>query len=98
MDNPAQASAQGHDVVFHSGPKVLAPEELDSYHRDGFLVPKFRLSGEEVRRLHALITKLVADNPDRVDYVMNSPHIPGVGGLKSGPGWMEFATHPVIVD
>src|SRR5262249_8762014 len=26
------------------------------------------------------------------------PHIPGAGNLRSGPGWMEFATHPVILD
>jgi ectoine hydroxylase-related dioxygenase (phytanoyl-CoA dioxygenase family) len=44
--------------------------------------------------------KLVADNPALADKMMNLPHIPGAGvqGLKSDPGWMEFATHPVIVD
>jgi len=44
--------------------------------------------------------KLVADNPALADKMMHLPHVPGAGsqGLKSRPGWMEFAAHPLIVD
>src|SRR5262245_23316263 len=96
MENSAHAVEQ--ERVGHAVPQVLSPDELDQYRRDGFLVPKFRLSADEVRRLHRLISKLVADNPHKIDHIMNSPHVPGAGGLKSGPGWLEFATHPVILD
>jgi len=102
MENSTHPSARAHDAASQvgSGPEVLTPEELERYHQDGFVVPQFRLSDAEAARLRQLITKLVADNPTRIDKVMNSPHVPGSGGqgLRSGPGWMEFAAHPVILD
>ena len=79
---------------------LLTPQEIDRYHEDGFVIPQFRLSQEEVERLPGLILRLVEENPKAADHVMNSPHVPGSGvqGLKSFPGWMEFVAHPAILD
>jgi hypothetical protein len=83
-----------------AGTKVLSDSELARYQRDGFLIPDFRLSEAEVGRLRALIDKLVQDNPAKAadGRGMHSPHVPGTGGIKSGPGWMEFGRHPLILD
>src|ERR1700733_15369378 len=100
MDQLAHAAAQ--DVGTHLGarPVHLTSEDLATYERDGFVVPNFRLSDDEVGRLRELIAKLVADNPTLADHVMNSAQVPGSGvqGLKSGSGWMEFGAHPAILD
>ena len=100
MENPASA------LVANIAPRPgltanrLTPQELENYHRDGFVVPRFRLSQDEVTRLRGLILRLVAANPRFVDFLMQGPHVPGnkMQDLKSFPGWMEFAAHSAILD
>lgn len=81
-------------------PGVLAPAEIDAYHRDGYIVPRWRLPADELARLQDLMARLVADNPTLVDKPIISPHIPGGGAqkLKTSPDWRHIATHPRILD
>lgn len=83
-----------------STPSILGPDEVEAYHRDGFVVPRYRLPEQHVAKLQALTLKLVEDNPTLADRHMVGPHVPGSGfeGLKTSPGWMDIATHPDIVD
>lgn len=41
---------------------VLSDAEVDAFHRDGVLVPKFRLSVDEVGRLRALADDLITQS------------------------------------
>jgi chlorinating enzyme len=82
-----------------AGRKVLSTDEVAKYHRDGFLVPRYRLPDADLAKLRTLTQKLVEDNPDRVDQAMVCPHVPGnIPGLKSTAGWMDIAAHPDITD
>ena len=78
----------------------LSQDEVETYQREGYLVPRFRFDGTDLSRLQQLMTNLVNDNPQLLDQPIPGPHIPGSGvqGLKVGPGWAHFATHPAIVD
>jgi hypothetical protein len=78
----------------------LSEDEIAAYRRDGYLVPRFRLQGSALARLQHLMAVLVADNPGLIDQPIPGPHVPGSGvqGLKAGPGWLEIAAHPAIVD
>ena len=80
--------------------EILSSEEIEAYRRDGVLVPEFRLPGDMLERLRGLADKLVAENGHLGHEPMISPHVPGSGvqGLRSDPGWMEFPTHPPILD
>ena len=51
-------------------------------------------------RLQSLTERLIADNAELGDEPMTSPHVPGSGvqNLKSDPAWIEFPTHPPILD
>jgi hypothetical protein len=73
---------------------------MKAYHRDGFIVPPYRLPEKDIAKLQALTLKLIRDNPTLADHHMVGPHVPGSGfeGLKSTPGWLDIATHPHIVD
>lgn len=99
MENRVQAPS-GHADPTRPVPSVLSQQELEAFDRDGFVVPQFRLSPDEIGRLRGLILRLVAENPQFEDFLMPGPHVPGSGGLnlKSFPGWMEFAAHPRILD
>ena len=79
---------------------VLTADQIEAYHRDGFVVPQYRLPEKDIAKLQALTVKLIQDNPTLADHHMVGPHVPGSGfeGLKSGPGWLDIATHPDIVD
>jgi hypothetical protein len=78
----------------------LSPDEIAAYNRDGYVVPRFRFVGDELGRLQRLMSSLVQDNPGIIDQPVPGPHVPGSGvqGLKVGPGWAHFATHPEIVN
>lgn len=83
-----------------SRPNVLSPGEVETYRRDGYLVPRFRLEGRELEKLQALMADLVANNPTLLDKAIVSPHVPGSGvqGVRASAGWMEIAAHPRILD
>src|SRR4051794_19456939 len=100
MQTAPTVSAHRASTIKPSRSHLLSAEPLADYQRDGFIVPGFSFSSDEVSRLRALVLKLVADNPTLADSMMNCPHVPGSGtqGLTSGPGWMEFAAHPKVVD
>ena len=79
---------------------ILSADQIEAYHRDGFIVPSYRLPEKDIAKLQALTLKLIEDNPTLADHHMVGPHVPGSGfeGLKSSPGWLDIATHPDIVD
>lgn len=83
-------------------PNVLSQEELSNYHRDGFIVPNFRLTGDDLAALQTAVTEVVDDNPTLLNQAIVSPHIPGSGvqsvKVKSPDKWMSIATHDRIVD
>lgn len=101
MSSPSPRSAgESFPAAGGVATHLLTEQELAAYARDGFIVPSFRFSEDETARLRTLIQDLAADNPRYADYLMQSPHVPGNGvqGLKTSPGWMEFAAHPALLD
>ena len=79
---------------------ILTLDQIEAYHRNGFVVPSYRLPVNVIAKLQALTLKLIEDNPTLADHHMVGPHVPGSGfeGLKSSPGWQDIAMHPDIVD
>lgn len=86
--------------MIRSARAVLGQDKVDAYHRDGFVVPNYRLPDKDIGHLQALTLKLVEENADLTGQHMVGPHIPGSGiqNLKSTQGWLDIATHPDIVD
>ena len=79
---------------------VLSKEELDAYNRDGFVVPKFKLTGADLEKLQRLTPQLVADNP-HISGGIGSPHLLGASNLqkvKTQEGWIDIALQPQILD
>ena len=60
----------------------LSTLELDSFNRDGFVVPEYRLPADMLERLQDLSTKLIADNAHLGDEPIACPHVPGSGVQK----------------
>lgn len=80
--------------------KILSQDELDAYHRDGYLVPRFRFTGERLAKLQALTERLIADNPTLINKAMVGLHLPQTGaqGLVTTRDWLDFATDPDLLD
>jgi len=83
-------------------PDILSPNELAAYRRDGYIVPRFRLTGDDLAALQSAVGDLVQDNPALLDQSIVSPHIPGSGvqsvKVRSPEYWMRIAVHPRIID
>jgi hypothetical protein len=81
---------------------ILSPEELVVYRRDGYIVPRFRLTGDDLAALQNAVKDLIQDNPALIDQSIVSPHIPGSGvqavKVRSPEYWMRIAMHPRILD
>jgi hypothetical protein len=54
---------------------ALTEQEIDSYRRDGFLVPRFRFAGDELRDLRALSDRLVNDNISLIGNPLPGAHL-----------------------
>nr|WP_281413168.1 phytanoyl-CoA dioxygenase family protein [Marivibrio halodurans] len=82
------------------GPGILTQDEIDAYNRDGFMVPNYRLDPDTLGRLAEMSERLVDWNPHITDSLFACPHMKSGGhrNLKTEPGWMDFATHPDILD
>src|SRR4029079_18363455 len=79
--------------------QILSPGLIEAYHRDGFVVPPYRLPEKDIAKLQALTLRLIEDNPTLADHHMVGPHVPGSGfeGLKSLLCCVDMATHPDMV-
>ena len=79
---------------------VLSAAEIADFARDGYLIPRHRLSREQVARIQSLTDALLAANPHLGDTPMVCPHMPagGAQGLKGDRAWLEFSTDPDILD
>ena len=79
---------------------ILDQEEIDAYHRDGYLVPNFRLSETKIARLQRLTDELIERNAEFGDTPMVCPHVPGGGvqGLRGDRAWFDYSADPDILD
>ena len=79
---------------------VLSADEVAAYHRDGYLVPQYRLPAAVLEQLVALTSDVVEENPRSVDQPLLGVHIPGSGRqqLKVPAGFIGIAAHPDILD
>jgi hypothetical protein len=49
---------------------ILGADQIEAYHRDGYVVPRYRLPDDVLTKLQALTLKLVEDNPGLTDQHM----------------------------
>jgi hypothetical protein len=82
-------------------PKVLSTAEIETYRRDGFVKPAYRLPEPKLREIQQLAEQLIADNPHIVGIPFSSMHVPSysVQPLKAdGQRWRDVACLPDLVD
>lgn len=79
---------------------TLSSAEISHYHREGYVIPSFRLAREKVERLHQTLDKLIADNPGVRPEKLVSAHIEGQNaeGVKGSAAFLDLARDPDIVD
>jgi ectoine hydroxylase-related dioxygenase (phytanoyl-CoA dioxygenase family) len=86
------------DAAAHAGLNAL---ELETYHRDGLVVPAFHLPAHRHRRLQGAADRLIAARPDlRPEFIPN-PHVPWNTAADTHAIAAEFfgcATDPAILD
>ena len=54
---------------------ILSPEEIVAYRRDGYIVPRLRLEGDDLAGLQEAVSHLVEDNPTLLDQSIVGPHV-----------------------
>ena len=79
---------------------ILSTDEVETYRRDGFIVPRFAFSGEKLARLQMLADELIENNPEFGDTPMVCPHVPGGGvqGLRGDRAWYDYSADPDVLD
>ncbi len=78
----------------------LSDAEVAAYHRDGIVIPDYRISAAMLARMRTALDKLVRDNPQVPPDSMFCPHINhgGAQGLVGSAEWLEFASNPDILN
>lgn len=82
---------------------MLSRSEIDAYHRDGYVIPDFRLSDEALTGLRDAYDRTIAANADTPGVTpdfMLGPHLgtPGAQGVRGDPYWLELAHNRDILD
>jgi hypothetical protein len=79
---------------------MLSEAEVATYHRDGLVVPDYRLPGPMIERMRGSLEGLIRDNPEVPPDAMYCPHIlnGGTQGLAGGADWLEYARIPDVLE
>ena len=81
--------------------KILGDDEVAAYHRDGFLVPRYRLPEADLSLLQGMCEKLLNDHPNIHHVPITNPHLPHYSVQKldtDAAPWLAFATKPDLLD
>ncbi|MEM7207682.1 MAG: phytanoyl-CoA dioxygenase family protein [Pseudomonadota bacterium] len=80
-------------------PASLSDEQIESYHRSGYVVPEYRLPESLLAEMRVAYDELLCANPGISPDFMLGPHLdnPGTQGVKGSKAWFNFATHPDIL-
>lgn len=84
-----------------SHPPILSDTEIDTYQKEGILIPEFRLTDEQLGRLREALDKVIRDNPGTRPERLVSVHISKEGraeDVKGDDAFLEIAQDPQIVD
>jgi ectoine hydroxylase-related dioxygenase (phytanoyl-CoA dioxygenase family) len=81
----------------------LSPEEIAAYRERGYLIPRYRLSPEWVKKMQGALNLLIENNPGVRPEKLVSAHVARAGrdngeGVRGVSDFLELAMHPDIVD
>jgi hypothetical protein len=79
---------------------LLAPDEIDRYRRDGWIVPSHRLPDDQLAHLRTTLDRLIRENPDVRPERLVSIHIEGrnTEGIRGSSAFLDLARDPALVD
>jgi hypothetical protein len=77
-------------LLWRANPAVLTQEQIDAYHRDGYVVPDFRIPDAMLDSIRSRHANLLAHHPEFRDYC---PML-----LDFDRGFLDYGTHPGILD
>lgn len=78
----------------------LSEAEIAQYHRDGWVIPRFRLPEDEVARMRGALDALIGANPGVRPEKLVSAHIEGDNGegVRGDARFLDLARDPRIVE
>ena len=81
-------------------PARLSPVEIEQYHREGWVVPAFRLPDVEVAAMRDALDALIRANPGVRPEKLVSAHVAGDNGegVRGDARFLELARDPRIVE
>ena len=79
---------------------TISASDIAAYRRDGYVVPKFRLSSEKIERLRNTLDQLIAYNPGVRPEKLISAHVEGDNGegVRGSAAFLAMARDPDIID
>jgi hypothetical protein len=80
--------------------KMLSPDQISRFWRNGYIVPTFKLSESDVAKLQRLTLQLVDQNP-KARAAIRRPHLDDGSGLQSAKSrldWLSIATNSKLLD
>lgn len=79
---------------------LITDEQVARYHRDGYVIPDYRIPDETLARMRRAYDELLERNPEIPPDIMLGPHLekPGAQGVRGSQEWLEFATRPELME
>ena len=79
---------------------LLGADEIDRYHRDGWIVPSYRLPDGQLEHLRATLDRLIRENPGVRPERLVSIHIEGrnAEGVRGSGAFLDLARDEALVE
>jgi hypothetical protein len=78
---------------------LLAEAEVEAYHRDGIIVPEWRMPPDRLAELRDAVDAIIAANPGVRPEKLVSAHVTeGTEGVKGHQAFLSLAQQPQILD
>jgi hypothetical protein len=77
---------------------LLDRSEIESYHRQGYIVPRYRLPDGLLARIRASLEKLIAENPERRPEHLVLRWGGGEQALTTHSEFLDFVRQPELLD
>ncbi|MGE0313166.1 MAG: phytanoyl-CoA dioxygenase family protein [Lautropia sp.] len=78
----------------------LDDAEIETYRRDGLVVPDYRLPEDMLERMRAEVADLLRRHPDVRPEQLSGPHNPWgqSASVVGSDAWLDFCRHPEVLD
>ncbi|NKB60923.1 MAG: phytanoyl-CoA dioxygenase family protein [Gammaproteobacteria bacterium] len=98
--NPSTVGGQAISSINTMNQSALSQAQIEQFREKGYIIPDYRLPQSTLQSMRQQYEALLEENASVSPDFMLGPHLttPGSQGIRGSNHWLEFATHPDLMN